>query len=989
MVPLGGPRRRTMLALLIAAGDTGVTMDALVEGVYASGARSTSHRSLLTFVSDYRASLGGVIVRRGDRYVVDVGLDGSIDADRFERAVVEAQRRRDEPFVAELLRSALSAWRGDPYADVESVELDIERRRLNELRVTALETRFELELTAGLHRDLIPELEAVVAQHPERETLCALQMVALYRSGRQADALSAFQRTASYLREELGVDPGPDLRAVENRVLRHDPTLGHRGALRRWRPPARYSSLVGRDRDVARLERIVDEHRLVTLTGPGGVGKTSMAGALAEAVARRFDVAFVPLEVERDEQPAWSVVRSLGLEPTPGGDALAVIRHAIGDSPTLLMLDGAEHRLADVAPLVHRILEEGPSTRVLLTSRQPLSVSGERVVTVEPLDVGPASTAAQLFVERAGLAPDNLDTDSRRMIGEIVTTLDGLPLAIEIAAARCRTMTVSGVADQLDDLGSLLQAPNPTGARHRSLATLLDGAYDRLSVEQRSAFRQLSVFSSGVVERGDAAAVLDVVRDLDELIGDLLDVSLLSTVSGCDDVRMLEPIRQYSARRLVESGEHIATDRRLATLIVRSCEEVRRLLLTGSSTEALRLLQRRASSVTAVGKWAMSNEADDIASSIIANVGRAWFRVARNDDLIEVADWMLNRAVRPLEPPMQRALAGATFLQRFDLERGAELASLLDDEATRCRDHETSHIVHYVRAAVPHTLDRRRFYGDRSVAARSLDLLDRSTEDLAAMGFPTEPHLHGRAISLEAMGRLDEAEACLSELAAWATNSRPGERGVALEARAAFVAARGDHRGALADCDEASRLLLRGGDLDFAGSVEATRAWAHADMGDFVSGAAALARADDFRRITGLAPVSTERPELDAVIAAGSGDWSGFTVAARRYVAGAPDRSNTEQRAFFLAGERGTRPHFGRLIVPTARWCLQRGDDRRAARLLASAAVVFDRSAFSRWREIGEIDRVATATALVGEVEPVEVPTSLEGAFELLAGSVM
>jgi predicted ATPase/DNA-binding SARP family transcriptional activator len=564
-VAVGGPRQRSLLALLLLEPGAAVTPARLADDLWDGRPPAGAESSLRSYMSRLRRVLGADVVdggRTGYRLAV---RPTDIDARRFEQLLREgrdALAAGREETAAEQLAAALALWRGPALVDVaESGALATEARRLNELRLACLEDRIEADLALDRHAVLVPELQVLVERHPLRERLRRLLMLALYRSERQADALEAARMARRVLDSELGLEPSEELHDLEMAILRHE--VEHvETRLRRHNLPAEGSSFVGRHDDVAAVGRLLREHRLVTITGLGGVGKTRLALEIArhEVDNWRDGVWLVDLTAVADPGLVPPVAaRAVGADHATIESLLARMR----DRDALIVLDNCEHLVGACAELADALLRDCPDVRMLATSRSSLGASGEVDYALPPLS---ELEAVQLFAERAAAVRRDLREDEPALV-TICRELDGLPLAIELAAARATVLSLAEIASRLDDRFRFLRAWHRVAdPRHRTLQTTMDWSYELLAEEERSLLRHLSVFAGGA----DLRAVTMVCADGDdlaaiELLTQLVDASLVRPVDGPSTrYRLLETVRHYAAARLAEDPERNRVHRRHA-----------------------------------------------------------------------------------------------------------------------------------------------------------------------------------------------------------------------------------------------------------------------------------------------------------------------------------------------------------------------------------------------------------------------------------------
>ncbi|WP_103565881.1 BTAD domain-containing putative transcriptional regulator [Actinomadura rubteroloni] len=598
-VAVGGARLRALLAVLALDAGRPVAVDALVDALWGEDPPAAAPNAVQSLVSRLRAAIGRDLVPSGPAgYRLAVPPE-AVDAHDFETRVAAARRAGTAAERAAGLRAALDLWRGPALADARGrPAADARAARLEALRRAALEERLDADLALGGHAGLIPELAALAAADPLREPLRARLIRALYAAGRQADALAEYAALRRELADELGVDPSPELADLHVAMLRRDPVLLAPPAAAPAEPPpgnlrAPLTSFVGRDRDLERVAGLLAAGRLVTLTGPGGAGKTRLA---LEAGARAagfpdgvWNVELAPVEDPGEVVPAVLAALRLpgaGLGPGVRGglparearDPLDRLVRALRGRRLLLVLDNCEHLLDAAARLADRVLAGCPDVRILTTSREPLGITGEALWPVGPLAAppGPVDAAAalgypavRLLAERAAAAAPGFAVTDENAAGvlRICRALDGVPLAIELAAARLRALTPAQVADRLDDRFRLLRAGSRTALpRHRTLRAVVDWSFDLLTAPERALWRRLAVFHGGATldaaETVGAGAGLDGADVLDVLIA-LVGKSLVTVDAsgGTPRYGMLETIRAYGLDRLAESGEEAAVRR--------------------------------------------------------------------------------------------------------------------------------------------------------------------------------------------------------------------------------------------------------------------------------------------------------------------------------------------------------------------------------------------------------------------------------------------
>ena len=576
-----GARLRGLLTALALRPDRVVPKASLVDWIWGEDPPADAANALQRLVSRLRKALPeGAIEGQPDGYRLRVAPD-AVDAARFERLVSAGQARTEDASLrARLLREALELWRGAAMQDVgllDSAAFDAAVIRLEELRLTAAEERADAEITLGRGAELVTELSDLVAAHPVRERLVAALMRALVAAGRDSEALLVYQRAREALADALGVDPSPELAALHVALLRGE--LGRREETRKTNLRAELTSFVGKDADVGAVRELIAARRLTTLIGPGGSGKTRLATETARTLlgdlpdgAWLVDLA----AIGADGDMAQSTLTALGLRDAllgeaPNAEPTDRLIAAIREREALLILDNCEHVIESAAVFAHRVLGECQRLRILATSREPLGITGEALWVVEPLalpeeDAGSAdiesSPAVQLLRDRAGEVRRDLasDTSTLATMARVCRALDGMPLAIELAAARLRTMSIDQLASRLDDRFRLLTSGSRTALpRHRTLRAMVDWSWELLTDAERMVLRRLSVFSGGAsLEAAERVCAGDAVEQdqVLDLLTALTEKSLLLNDGGnAPHYRMSGTIMEYAGQRLAAAGE--------------------------------------------------------------------------------------------------------------------------------------------------------------------------------------------------------------------------------------------------------------------------------------------------------------------------------------------------------------------------------------------------------------------------------------------------
>ncbi|MGN9837673.1 ATP-binding protein [Nonomuraea sp. H19] len=670
---------RLLLAALLARRGRTVPADRLIDDLWGERLPAKPAAVLHTKVSQLRRALedaepGGrdLVTSEPAGFAVRVGPD-AVDAGDFAALVARAYGTEDPRERATLLTDALALWRGQAFADFSDLEFArAPAARLEEERLVALEHLAEARLDLGDHSLLTAELGDLVTRHPLRERLRAAHVRALYGAGRQAEALASYRELRDLLDAELGVEPAPELAALHQAVLRQDPALraAPPAALRqavhgqgrtpeaagrsRTNLPAPRTELIGRDEAVVRTSSLLAQARLVTLTGPGGVGKTRLAveaagQALGDVPDGVWLVELGALERSaRETELAETIARAIGLRDDGNGPADQAERlvSALRDKRALVLLDGCEHVVEPVAALCDRLLKAAPGLRILATSREPLELSGEALLPVPPLDLPApgagvagleASGAVRLFVTRAAATAPGfaLDAGNAEAIEAICRRLDGIPLALELAAAKVRTLGVHELENRLDDRFRLLAGrQRDVPARQRTLRAVIDWSWSLLTEPERVLLRRLAVHVGGcTLESVERACAGDGVAaaDLADLLGRLVDRSLvvMADDGGTPRYRLLESIAAYCLERLGEAGELDLVRRRHRDHYTGLAERAEPRLRGHDQRLWLRRLDAEAANLRAALDGAIHDGAGDAAIRLANSLAWYWVLTGR------------------------------------------------------------------------------------------------------------------------------------------------------------------------------------------------------------------------------------------------------------------------------------------------------------------------------------------------------------------------
>ncbi len=659
---VGGAKQQIVLEMLLLNANAVVSAGSLMQAVW--GAGTAEHRTNLhVYIANLRRQLEpdrprntppSRLLSRATGYLLRVHPD-ELDLHRFHRLVDEgrAEAAGNPSAAAGKLTEALRLWRGAPLPALAGgpappPEVDA----LSELRPSALEDRIELELALGAHSAVIGELELLVAEHPTRERLRGQLVLALYRAGRQAEALAVCRAWRAALADEHGIDPSPDFQRLEGAVLRQDAALtvvdrrsGGRGRTG-GNLPVPATPLLGRSREVGAVVGTLRRNgiRLVTLCGPGGVGKTRLAIQVANEIAGDFPEGVYFVELASITDPALVlpvIAHTLGIRETSGRLLGEAIKAWLRDSRVLVVLDNFEHLLGS-APVVADLLTGGEGVHVLVTSRAALRLQAEHRYLVAPL---PLPDAVRLFEQRAAAvqpgydadrasdSSDSSDSTSESTVAAICDRLDRLPLAIELAAARVGVLSLPSMLSRLARRLNLLDnGPVDLPKRHRTLRDAIGWSFDLLEPQAQALFPRLAVFAGPftmeAVEAVCGVKLPDPLPALESLLGHSL-VKRDADQDGRVWFNVLPTIREYADELLADDPACDEVHRRHAEYYCELAEASAHLLETGEQIIVLRRLERDEDNLRAALRWGLTTGTAAVALRTAGALWHYWEMTSR------------------------------------------------------------------------------------------------------------------------------------------------------------------------------------------------------------------------------------------------------------------------------------------------------------------------------------------------------------------------
>ncbi|WP_327142525.1 BTAD domain-containing putative transcriptional regulator [Nocardia sp. NBC_01327] len=991
LIEVPGARLRALLIALGLEPGRAVSKAKLVDWIWGEQPPADAANALQALVSRLRRVLpdGSIEVQAGGyRLTVE---PHAVDAVRFEELLDQARGSAD-PRRAQLLREALALWRGTVMQDVglqDSEAFDAVVTRLEGLHLAALEDRYEVEIRLGRGAELVAELTESVSRYPVRERLAAALMRALGAAGRGTEALLVYQRAREALADELGVDPSPELSGLHVALLRGELDAPEQvpvpEEVRRTNLRAELTTYVGKSADVAAVAELVAEHRLTTVSGPGGSGKTRLAVETAQTLLGELPdgawlVELAPIGASGDV--AQATLAALGLREAllggaPDAEPMDRLIAAFREREALVILDNCEHVIEAAATFAHRLLGECRKLRILATSREPLGITGEALWQVEPLalpapDAAPAdiesSPAVQLLQDRAGAVSRSLTLDAHTLsnMARICRALDGIPLAIELAAARLRTMSLDQLANRLDDRFRLLTGGSRTAIpQHRTLRAVVDWSWELLTDAERTVLRRLSVFSGGAsLDAAEQVCARDTVEQWEvlELLTTLTEKSLLRTVANhagpaAGDspprYRMLETIKEYARERLTEAGESESARRAHLACFTELAATADPHLRRAEQLEWLAILEAEHDNIAAAVRAALAAGDATGAMRLAAAAGWYW--------------WLGGHKAEGME----LVIAAAEAPGEVDDDTRAMVYTLVVHfvSAGRNDEFQVEDWIHKAHRYSRNTQVRNPLLGFVGALERMLQGPDAFLTAFEPLLADEDPWV--RALARLQMGKMrivlgvdmQHVDAYLEQ--ALAEFRAIGERwgmSFALTEVANRIAMRGEFRSAIEYFDQAIAVVTEAGAIEDVVQLRARQAQLYWLLGDAESSAAAMAEAQRCAQRCAWPNALAELALAQAELAR----WSGDTDQVYRQIDVATVTLDTESTniravthdllgyvaesledarehrvtAFRAASEAGYAPLIAQVLIGIADQALRGDQYEQAVRLLAASATV-------------------------------------------------
>ncbi|SDW96864.1 Predicted ATPase [Saccharopolyspora shandongensis] len=958
-LPVPGARLQGLVVRLALAGGRAVEQGVLVDAIWAEDPPAGPAHALQSLVSRLRRALGSAgdvaQLAGGYRLAVDAA---DVDALLFEQLAAAGRdrlRAGDPNAAAAVLGEAVALWGDRPGTEpaVVAAVAPAAATRLAHASIEAVADLADAELALGRADAAAARLAALLAEHPVHERAAALLMDALAAQGRQAEALAWYERVRETLSDVLGTDPGAALRERHLRLLRAERPAPAAAQTRPRDLPVPLTSFIGRDDDLARIEALLSAGRLVTVLGPGGAGKTRLAVEAARRHRHEYRDGAWLIDLASVTEPAKvgaALLAAIGLRGSALFEASAKLRgDLVGEldvladqldgRESLLVVDNCEHLIDAVAHLVSALLARCAGLRVLATSREPLAIDGEALVPLGPLtlpepdaDVEQARRMAsvRLFAERAAAVRPGFDVDERNLgeVLRIVRSLDGLPLALELAAARLRTLSLADLAAGLSDRFRLLATGSRTAfPRHRTLRAVIAWSWDLLGADARTVAERISVLPGGVTPASASAACAGAevpAGEIRELLAGLVDRSLLQLAPDTGRHRMLETIREYGLESLAEQGTLTGvrdlTARYFAELVARYDPQLR----GPEQRDALHVLRAEYDNVLAALRHLCDTGDADGAIGLAVNLTWYWQMLGRHPD---AAYWLGEAVALPAErPSVERDIAEGMLL----LNRTATQSVLHHDSIEERRED--------LRALTDRLLSYPELpgFGGALTAIRLASLAETEASSAIVQRLVDGPDvwLAGlarmfRAQSAENEGRLDQVRSDVT--AALECFTRAGDRwglATALPLRALLRQYDGDLDGALADLTEAKRLAREFGSLSLSDEIFIDLRWTdlHVRLGE-------TARATEMIAATRERALRSSSPEMAILLDVREADLSvrsGDLDRARELI---------ESAEAGLSGQLSFSGDHGQALVGAVRGalCLELGDGPGAEKALIRA----------------------------------------------------